>query len=287
MTNILQAIVTIIRNCQSSELLVNRPTKTANRINAVGDALEEFIKDAFADTFNDNDSRIKLDRYAQVFSWSGNANNPPDLMLRYGDAIEVKKIQSLNSQIALNSSYPKSKLLANNPSVASACRQCEEWTEKDIVYAIGIVNKEKLKLLWLIYGDCYAASFEYYDRIKQKIARGINEIQDVEFALTNELGRVNRVDPLGITYLRIRGMWGIENPIKVYQYLDLKCDKAKFQIISIMKESKYNLFPDSSKQLIHSLAQNDPYLEIQNLSIKNPDNPSQLISAKIISYKVI
>jgi hypothetical protein len=54
-----------------------------------------------------------------------------------------------------------------------------------------------------------------------------------------------------------------------------------------MKESKYNLFPDSSKQLIQSLAQNDPYLEIQNLSIKNPDNPSQLISAKIISYKVI
>ena len=45
------------------------------------------------------------------------------------------------------------------------------------------------------------------------------ELQDVEFSETNELGRVNKVDPLGITYLRIRGMWGIENPIKVFNYV--------------------------------------------------------------------
>jgi NgoPII restriction endonuclease len=147
MTNLLEAIVTTINNCQSSELLIDRSTKNSNRINAVGDALEEFIKDAFADTFNENDSQSKLNRYARTFSWSGNANNPPDLILRYGDAIEVKKIQSLNSQIALNSSYPKSKLFANSPLIAFACRQCEEWTEKDLIYAIGVVNKEKLRLL--------------------------------------------------------------------------------------------------------------------------------------------
>jgi hypothetical protein len=260
MSNVLQAIIAIIDNYQYSDFSSDSTTKKSNKINAVGDALEEFVKNAFANTFNEDNFQAKLKTYEQVFSWSGNANNPPDLILRGGDAIEVKKIQSLNSQIALNSSYPKSKLLANNPLIASACRQCEEWIEKDIVYTIGVVREEKLRLLWFIYGDCYAANFEYYDRIKQKIARGINEIQDVKFSETNELGRVNRVDPLGITYLRIRGMWGIENPAKVYQYLNIKNDKARFHIISIVKESRYALFPESSKQLVESIAQNNPCL---------------------------
>ena len=34
------------------------------------------------------------------------------------------------------------------------------------------------------------------------------------FAETKELGRVNQVDPLGITNLRIRGMWQIETQEK-------------------------------------------------------------------------
>ncbi len=287
MTNTLTAIANIVERYQSSELSINSTAKNSNRINALGDALEEFIKDAFANTFDDNILHDKLTKYSQIFSWSGNANNPPDLILRYGDAIEVKKIQSLNSQIALNSSYPKQNLLSKDPLIASACRQCENWEEKDLIYAIGVINKEKLQLLWLIYGDCYAASREYYERIKQKIANGINEIKDVEFSVINELGRVNKVDSLGITYLRIRGMWGIENPLKVYQHLNLHRPDAKFQVISIMRESKFRSFPKSSRQLIESVARDNSCLAIENIQIKNPDNPMQLIPAKIVKYSLI
>ncbi|MEE3716169.1 NgoPII family restriction endonuclease, partial [Tumidithrix elongata RA019] len=107
----------------------------------------------------------------------------------------------------------------------------------------------------------------------------------IEFAETNELGRVNKVDPLGITYLRIRGMWGIENPLNVYDYVDLGYDaKNEFQIIAIMKASKYQSFPVEIRREIENLSGEENF-EIMDRQIRSPDNPAKLINAKIISYK--
>lgn len=203
------------------------------------------------------------------------------MIIKNGDAIEVKKITSLKSQIALNSSYPKNKLLSNDPMLVNSCRNCEEWVEKDIVYTIGVFMKSQLKLLWMIYGDCYAANSEYYARIKNKISAGINEIQEVEFSETKELGRVNKVDPLGITYLRIRGMWGIDNPINVYDYLNINFEHLKkdnrFQLITIIPEDKYLSF--SNQNMLE-----DNEIRISKSSIKSPNNPAQMTDVRIISY---
>lgn len=62
-----------------------------------------------------------------MFSYIGNQNNPPDSMLRNGDAIEVKKIESKKAALALNSSYPKAKLYADSPMINKECRECEKW----------------------------------------------------------------------------------------------------------------------------------------------------------------
>ena len=284
MTNILQAIATIINN-PIPDLLSHYRSQSKNRINAVGDALEEFVKDAFANTIYEINLSKKNEIYRKKFSWTGNQNNPPDLIIRDGDAIEVKKIQSLKSQIALNSSYPKSKLFSDSPMITSACRNCEEWREKDIVYVIGVISKQKLSMLWMIYGDCYGASKEHYERIKNKIASGINEIPDVEFSQTKELGRVNKVDPLGITYLRIRGMWGIDNPFNVYNYLDIGYDRdSDFQLIALIRESKYLSLPISNRTMLEAIS--EPGFSIQNKSLKSPDNPAMLVPIKIISYQV-
>ena len=141
-------------------------------------------------------------------------------MIHGGDAIEVKKIINLNAAIALNSSYPKDKLYINSPMITSHCRNSEKWEIKDIIYAIGILNKEKLQALWFVYGDCYAAEQTIYRRIKDAVSNAINNnTLDIELAETKEIGRVNRIDPLGITSLRIRGMWHIENPIKTFNYI--------------------------------------------------------------------
>lgn len=282
MTNILRAIQTITAH-PISDLVSYYQGK--NRINQIGDALECFIKDIFADTVTETDKQRKLLKYSEVFSYSGNANNPPDLMLKHGDAIEVKKIDSLGSSIALNSSYPKSKLFYDSPLITSHCRNCEDWKEKDIVYAIGVAEDKKLKLLWLIYGDCYAADRETYERITDTIASGINQIPGVDFSETRELGRVNKVEPLNITYLRIRGMWGIQNPLSVFDYVNLGYQKnANFQMIAIMKKSKYLSLPiEDISKLEAGLSNN---LNIMDVDIKSPNNPIQLIPAKVISYKL-
>lgn len=283
MTNILKAIKRIVDNPLPD--LVSY-YKSKNRINSVGDALEYFIKDIFADTIIETDDARRLEKYNQVFAYEGNQNNPPDLILRNGDAIEVKKIESLKASIALNSSYPKAKLYSNSPLITSYCRNCEDWQEKDIIYAIGVPEDKTIKLLWFIYGDCYAADREIYERVTNKIVSGIIEIQDVEFSETRELGRVNKVDPLGITYLRIRGMWGIKNPLAVYDYLNFKSEPdLKTKVIAIMQESKYMNFPAQDREEIENIANIN--FDIKNVKIKSPNNPSKLISAKIIEYKIV
>lgn len=78
----------------------------------MGGALEEYVKDIFVDTVGELDLEIRNQKISSHFSYFGNQNNPPDSILCGGDAIEVKKIESRGASLALNSSYPKSKLYA-------------------------------------------------------------------------------------------------------------------------------------------------------------------------------
>lgn len=255
----------------------------ANRANSMGDALEFYLKDLFCNSMNENNLGKKNEIYSKYFSYIGNQNNPPDIIIKQGDAIEVKKIESFHSGIALNSSYPKDKLFSDSSMITSACRDCEDWREKDLVYAVGVSKDGKLKALWLIYGNCYAASKEIYERIKSKISKGVNELQGVEFSKTKELGRVNRVDPLGITYLRIRGMWGIENPIRVFGYVAPIDPRAELSVNAIMLKEKYLSFPEKDRVSIENLI--GVGLSIKDIRIKSPNNPAKLLEAKLISFR--
>lgn len=137
-----------------------------NRANSVGEALENYVKDIFANSF-DLSEADRLQKSNEVFSYLGNPNNPPDIILRNGDAIEIKKIQSPTSALALNSSYPKAKLFADSPMLTQACKTCEDWAEKDIVYIVGHTNDTDIKYLWFIYGDCFSADAAIYEKIKK------------------------------------------------------------------------------------------------------------------------
>lgn len=278
MTNILEAIINIVTN---PILDIKNLYSGKNRVNNVGEGLEMYIKDAFADTIKLVDEQAKMIKYNNVFSWLGNQNHPPDIMIRTGDAIEVKKTQSVNSDLALNSSYPKSTIQSNSTLITQECRDCEEWVEKDLIYCIGHTSNEKINSLWMVYGSIYAANHETYQIIKQKISTGINEIPNVELAETNELGRVNRVDPLGITNLRIRGMWQIQNPRRVFNYLH-KPSNSNFELVVIIPATKYNSFPISSIKKLELL--NNTALTITNVKVKNPNNPAKLIDAKLIVF---
>lgn len=234
MKNIVDSLITLVNQ---NEIHLKNSSAGNNRLNVVGYALEDYVKNLFADTFDCNESE-RLEKLSEVFSYLGNDSNPPDMMLKNGDAIEVKKIQSDDSAIALNSSYPKHKLRSDNSMISKACRECEDWIEKDIIYVIGVVKNNLLKQLCMVYGKNYCASNECYERIRQHLKIGIESISNLEFAQTNELGRINRVDPLGITYLRMRGMWHIKNPFKVFDYVYTRDKSAKFNFMCLVDSEK-------------------------------------------------
>jgi len=166
--------------------------------------------------------------------------------------------------------------------ITKACRECEQWDQKDIIYAVGYVVNRRLKCFWLVYGDCFSAEKETYEKIKNTISEGINSIPNVDFRETNELGKVNRVDPLGITDLRIRGMWHIKNPKIIFDYLNLYSTEQDFQLIAIMKKKKFDSFDESDKNAINNL--DTINFSITDDMIKNPNNPAILIDCKIIKF---
>ena len=279
--NIIDAIINIVKTpiVELKEYSISH-----NRANSVGEALEEYVKDIFSGTLFETDKNKRMEIISEVFSYLGNSNNPPDSILRGGDAIEVKKIENKSSSLALNSSYPKAKLYSNSSMITDACRNCEEWKEKDIIYAIGACEKNKLTSLIFVYGEDYAAENKIYENVKNKIKFGIETINGLEFSETNEIGRVNRVDPLGITYFRIRGMWGIENPIKVFDYIYERDNTKQFNFMALINDDKYNSF--FNREELENLEKENKYLEIRNVKIKNPNNPAQLRSAKLITFKI-
>lgn len=274
--NIINAIVNLVSNPITN---LKDVAQGNNRANSAGAALEEYMKDLFSGSFNLPESQ-RIKKHSEVFSYLGNDSNPPDAMLKNGDAIEVKKIETRTSALALNSSYPKHTLLSNNPMISTACRNAEEWQEKDIIYMVGFVKDMELKDLCMVYGLDYCASDECYSRIKATIKQGVESISGVEFAETNELGKVNRLDPLGITYLRVRGMWGIENPLKVFNYIYQRNLSNKFNFMCLINQEKWDSF-DNVNLLLNLEHEN---LKINDVEIKDPNNPAKLKSAKLVTF---
>ncbi len=76
-------------------------------------------------------------------------------------------------------------------------------------------------------------------------------------------------------------MWQIENPRKVFNYLH-KTEQNEFEVICIIPTTKYNSFPSESKQKIESITSKK--FAIENVEVKDPNNPAKLIDCKLIKY---
>lgn len=279
-SNVLIALKNLLIQRKTSMPIVT-DHKNNNRVNSAGDLLEYYVKDAFCGTSaNLEMTDDKLREYQKVFSYLGNSNNPPDFIVKHGVAVEVKKIEGQNANsIALNSSFPKDFLYHDDARIKNACRECEDeyggWTTKDMIYAVGNVENNHLHSLWFVYGDCYCADKSTYERIATTIKDGVSGIPGVEFGETKELGRVNKVDPLGITYLRIRGMWGIEHPSAVFKSLQSN-QPEKTNIYVLMKKESHDQ--------IENIPDFSPFIDSNNLryeeiQIPNPNNPAKNVDA--------
>lgn len=253
------------------------------RINAVGEQLEYYVKDSLANSFTGAKAE-KENEYSRVFSYLGNQNNPPDTILANGDAFEIKKIERPKSSLALNSSPPKNRLYSRDSRITQACRECDggDWENKDLFYVIGHTSGGNLKYLFFVHGLCYAANKEVYERVESAVRDGTSDALEgtgLELGETRELGRINRVDPLGITYLRIRGMWGIDNPLKVFEGIYEYDDGDDFSLIAIIKSDKYASFPKDDRSVI----ENNDEINIEDVEIRDPNNPANRLNAKLIT----
>jgi len=289
MRKIYSSIINIVKKAEKTngKLYLGKSENTSNRIQSVGESLEQFFKLSF---FNFDKDKFKEEKN-NIFSYIGNKNNPPDLMIKGGEAIEIKKISSPLSDLALNSSYPKAKLFNTDPMITKECKNAESWQEKNFIYTIGYVKEEKIKnkkkqylsYIFLIDGPCYCAKNNLYENIKQRLKNGINNIPYLDFEETNELGKIKRVDPLGITTLRIRGMWHIENPLKFFTKSEYEIEEIKKIDI---KNNSFNLFYIT----IHDLDKSEKNeLENANINYKqikipNPNNPTDDLNAYLITY---
>ncbi len=275
-TTVLHAINNIIDNNLYS---LNR-YKNLNykiKINNTGTGLENLIKDALCGQFQLKEKE-RIELQSEYFSYTGNQNNPPDLIIRNSDAFEIKKIENNERKISLNSSFPKDKLYRENNMITTACKNCDDnWQEKDICYIIGVVDKKQsIRSPWFLYGDCYCAKPEIYTRIKDKITDNIQEL-GIELSNTNEIAKIKKVDPLGITDLRIRGMWEIKHPSKVFQYITER--KLKPYIKALMLKSKFESFDIEIRNQILKKC------NLQNVKIQNPNNPANLLETILIEYE--
>jgi|WetSurMetagenome_2_1015567.scaffolds.fasta_scaffold157370_2 hypothetical protein len=257
------------------------------RINQVGEQLEYYVKDAVVGSFKSVKNQEELAYCETDFSYSGNQNNPPDFIITRGDAFEIKKIEAVRSSLALNNSPPKDRLYRDDPRITQHCRSIDggDWKSKDIFYVVGCTPKKakgKLKYLFFVHGLCYAAEKSIYESKAVPLKNNIDtffKANGWETTETNELGRINRMDPLGITNFRIRGMWEIENPLNVFPYVYRYNDRQTFSLAVIMTAEKYKSFPEKNRETIEK----DANITSKSVKIKNPNNPAQLMDAQLVT----
>jgi len=278
MSNILEAIVNIVEN---KDYEIKEYTSGSNRTQNMGEALEQYILDAYCNSFKVIDNDERLLKHQQIFSFLGSKSKLPDAIVRGAEALEIKK--SSQSTVQLNSSSPKHTLKAENKRVASSAKICEDeaWSEKEMIYCFGYIpdNANQLKSVWFVYGRVFCDLPEVYEGTANKIESNLEDLQNDDTE-TNELGRINNVDNLKITYLRVRGMWVIQHPQKVFSKLTKGWGKNDFEVKAIIPKSIFDGLPEKSKNRLKSSS-----LNIDEIELPDPTNRARNIECLFIYYK--
>ena len=111
----------------------------------------------------------------------------------------------------------------------------------------------------------------------------MQSIEGVEFAETKELARINKIDHLGISDLRVRGMWLIKSPFLHFDYLTEESNNYKFKLVALIPVDKYNSF--------ENVVEFEEFCKTEGVNIvdkelEDPQNPANLISTKLITYYI-
>jgi hypothetical protein len=257
---------------------------STSQIKTVRQQLEYYVKDAISGSFKSVSNKKPKDRYNGVFSYIGNKNKPPDMIIQDSDAVVIKTIKTYKGSFTINNSPPKDRVMWNDPWIIKNCRMIDggQWNSKDLFYVIGWTEKRRMKYLIFIQGRCFIPEEKFYTKKINDLKESIHnylESQGLETSRAISLGKVNKIDPLGITSLRIKGVWRIKNPLKIFSdIVNYDARAQEFTSIGLMLKNKFNSFPKKDVDAIV----NDNQIEIKDAKIKNPNNPQRKIDAKLI-----
>lgn len=244
-TNALIALNNIFQRNSTRLTPIFRSNGSAN---AAGDSLEYFIKDMFCTGAEKYQYDHEKDRvYNQFLSWSGDSSHFPDMIVAGGVGVEPKKVNNESeASIALNSSFPKDYIYPTTQNVPQLSEK--SWQKKPIIYAVGNLNtkkgidENKLFSLWLAYGNTFVADRNVYLSMVNEIRGAIRNASNADLVDSKELARAKGIDYLKYTNLRVRGMYELRHPAKVFgEYVEnLNFPKNKSHIYLVMLKSEFD-----------------------------------------------
>jgi hypothetical protein len=248
-------------------------------VNRAGEGLELWVKHFLAGTIGHADEENIREIWNQCLSFHGGTNNPPDVMIRNSIAAEVKKTESASGALQLNSSWPIRVLLRDDAHITQECRDAETWTEKPFLFIVGQVNPmtKSLLALWIVDGRCLADDETVYSSLMAKARASMLTLGG---DATREIGKFNSVDSLRRTALRVRPMFALNHPAKIFEIIFQQQGTKQFILNVLIPTSSYLNFSESQRAKISELDEN---LVIRDLEIQDPTDRTMLMNATLIS----
>lgn len=290
MSNILDAIMNIIND---GTFRATRSKDTENSVNIVGDSLEEYIKDAFANSFT-LEGENRDEAMQQCIIYHGNSSNPPDMITGGDDGIviEVKKSNSYRSELQLNSSMPHNTFNSQDTRITRECKELLGDKEWDMLYVVGsFVKKTKqIRHLAMVYGSVYCAETSKYERIDYYVRSKVKEIESwlIETVPTarldtesNELGKLKSIDPKGFCDLRIRGMYTYDSPYVVFNQ-EFNSSEDIFDLFVVIPDDVFQSF--NNKEGFLEFVNENTDISCEQVNYPDPNNIENVISCQKIIY---
>ena len=239
--------------------------------NQLGDEFEQLIRKSLRSNLDENNDEFD-DVY---FSYIGNDAQPPDLIIRDGDALEIK-IKEGFGQLQTNSSWPRDRLLQSDPKLNESCRKCEKnWLEKELFYVIG--NRKKadpiLKNIIFVHARCMFDCTEKYIDLYKSIQDAVNSL-NFPFTASDEIARLNEIDILGRAGLRVRGMFIMDHPMKIFEEIFNK----EIRITALMTKKHFQtLVNEENKDIFY----NSP-IKVRGVQIPSPSDTLEEIECVLL-----
>ncbi|MBC8135791.1 MAG: NgoPII family restriction endonuclease [Fibrella sp.] len=231
-----------------------------NPINGEGDALDISLQNAFASIPPDTPRSQRIELLAASLVYLGNPTNPPDMMLRNGDAVQILRVPRDSLHLQLNSAYAMQKLYPTYPGLTSSARNCEPWSERDMIYAIGVEESRRLTTLWMIYGDCFAPSNATFER---------------------NSGDELRIYSPETKAFYLPGRGSITNPIRLLTAA-FNTQSVNFEseprLVAVMRAEKYLSLPEPDRTAI----ENASGIEVHSVNLQNPEDTTQPLATKLL-----